>query len=168
MEGYSKKHQKNIEWPSIPEPEIEVVGKQPVIHFNKGDLEHRISRMKLCLVGRIVGSAISVNAIRSWGKKVWRIDGELQVQQLPKGLLLFCFPFEVEARRVLHEGVRRWEGGGILLDVWHQMAGCYKVTDELQENGIWVHGLPVHLWSKSTFDRIRERCGGLLEVVNAR
>lgn len=30
-----------------------------------------------------------------------------------------------------------------------------------------MHGLLVHLWSKVTFERIGERCGGLLEVVNA-
>lgn len=40
-----------------------------------------------------------------------------------KRLFLFPFPSAAEAVRVLNDGYKTWEGGGILLDSWHSTAG---------------------------------------------
>lgn len=73
----------------------------------------------------------------------------------------------VEARRILHEGVRRWEGGGVLLDVWHPVAGCYRKKEEGNGRYIWLYGLLVHLWSKTPFEKIEDLCGGLKAVESS-
>lgn len=85
---------------------------------------------------------------------------------MPNDLYLFTFPSEVEAKRVLQEGIWRWEGGGILLDKWHPVAGCYRRREENKDHCICLFGLLIHLWGKATFEKIGALCGGLEEVVH--
>lgn len=50
------------------------------------------------------------------------------------------------------------------MDVWHPMAGCRWRSRDVEEGKVWVHGLPIHLWGRNTFERIGDLCGGLIEV----
>lgn len=48
------------------------------------------------------------------GEKIWRVGGgELHVRRLVKGLFMFYFPSVMEAKRVLNEGLKTWEGGDL-------------------------------------------------------
>lgn len=123
-----------------------------------------MGRLKSFLIGRVVGQPMSLNAIKLWGKKAWKLSGELLVQHLPKGLILFGFPLAMEATTVPRNGKRRWDGGGVFLDVWHPIAGCTREWETVDENIILVFGLPIHFWSKLIFSKIEELCGGLVEV----
>lgn len=120
--------------------------------------------MKACLVGRVVGDYPSTFALREWGKRAWRIGGELQVRRLPKGLFLSHFPSVSKAERVLKAGKKDWQGGYILMDVWHPTAGCR--WNEREEGKIWFCGLPLHLWGRNTFEKIGEVCGSLIDYEN--
>lgn len=71
------------------------------------------------------------------------------------------FPSASEAGRVLREGKRDWQGGRLLLDVWHPMAG-YRRSEKEEEGMVWINGLSLHLWSRITFEKIGEFCGGLM------
>lgn len=109
---------------------------------------------------------MSTNALRVWGKRVWKVAGDIQIQQMLNTLYLFTFPSEVEATRVLREGIRRWESGGILLDKRHPVAGCYRRREEKKDRCVCLFGLPIHLWGRATFEKIGALCGGLEEVVH--
>lgn len=85
------------------------------------------------------------------------------MRRLPKGLFLFFFSSADEADR-LNEGKKEWQGGFILMDVWHPTAGCRWRSRVSEEGKVWVHGLPIHLWACNTFERIGDLCGGLIEV----
>lgn len=85
------------------------------------------------------------------------------MRRLPKGLFLFYFPSVSEAARVLCEGKKAWQGGHILMDVWHPTAGCRWNKRGIEEGRVWVYGLPVHLWGRSTFEEIGQLCGGLID-----
>lgn len=96
----------NIRWPEISGSRKEGRGTTLRFSFDQSDLERRLLRMKSCLVGKVVGHKHSIGALRMWGKRVWKINGELQVQHLPNGLYLFNFPLSVEADRVLREELK--------------------------------------------------------------
>lgn len=81
----------NILWPSTLGPRFENINGETVLSFLNGDLTNRLSHLKSCLVGRVVGDNPSPSALREWGKNMWRVGGELQVRRLPKGPFLFYF-----------------------------------------------------------------------------
>lgn len=151
---------KDMRWPEVPLPLVGRCGDILAIVFRRKELEHRLTKMESSLVGWVVGLISSINALRAW-----KVSGDLKLQRLPRGLLLFKFPSKLEARRVLREEVWRWEGGGVLLDVWHPSVGCCWRNDEgNHDRWIWIHGLPVHLWGKAIYEKIGDLCGGLKEV----
>lgn len=74
-----------------------------LIRMDEGEAEGRRQQMQCCLAGRIEGRSPSINFLHFWGKKLWKILGELKGKRIPNNLFLFVFPSKVEANKVLKE-----------------------------------------------------------------
>lgn len=149
----------NVVWPSIQAPRVSTLNGKPILSFPKKEISNRLERLKSCLVVRVMGDNPSVFTLREWGKHAWRIRRELQVRRLSKDLFLFLFLSASIADRVLREGSKKWQGGRLLLDLWHPTAGCRWAKRERDPRMIWLHGLPLHLWGMKTFEKVGELCG---------
>lgn len=79
----------NLVWAGLPSPLVEKSKGKLLICFCREDLKGRLLSMKACLVGRVVGDKPSALALHLWGKRTWKIEGELQVKSMAKGLFLF-------------------------------------------------------------------------------
>ena len=78
--------------------------------------------------------------------------------------MLLEFENEEEAKRVRKRGTRRFKDKMLQIEKWSKEAGCLKIGSKAKEVWIRVVGLPLHCWSEEMFKRIRDCCGGFVEV----
>lgn len=82
------------------------------------------------------------------------------------GGLLILFEFEGggEAERVIHLGVKWFNGKSLFLEWWNPSIGCLKEDRDGSEDWVRIMGLPLHLWGKAFPKRLREACGSFVAV----
>ncbi|KAL6327375.1 hypothetical protein AAG906_018977 [Vitis piasezkii] len=120
-----------------------------------------------CLVGRWengVNLSLELDFLKHWVGQAWLLKGNLNIDVLGGGLLLFEFELSSEAERVLSRGKRRVKDNELILEKWHPEVGCLGNKVMVKEAWVRVVGLPLHLWSREVFKLIGDGCGGLINV----
>ena len=88
----------------------------------------RLDQLKKCLVGWWGLNSAPVpklEYVRSWATRHWALKGNLKIDRLGRGFLLFEFESSSEAERVLARGLRNIKENVIILDKWNLEVGCH-------------------------------------------
>ena len=99
---------------------------------------------------------------RVWAS--WDVLGAQNVAELEKGLWMFEFESQKEAKRILRRGSRRFGDFGLSLKKWSQDFVCSSVGNVEKEAWVKLVGLSVLLWSQYILKRIRDGCKGFLAM----
>ncbi|WJZ84312.1 hypothetical protein VitviT2T_003921 [Vitis vinifera] len=137
------------------------------VHLGEKEIMCREEQLGRCLVGCFGGSPESIPSLPSlkrWAYEVWLMKGELRIFRLGGALVLFEFQNKWEADMVLLRGSRRFKDREFLLQRWGRAVGCTWKESHAKEMWVRVVGLPLHLWSREVFKRIRDCCGGFVAV----
>ena len=78
--------------------------------------------------------------------------------------MMLEFKDEEEVERTLKRGMRRFKDKMLHLERWNVEAGCLKARSQTKDVWVRVVRLPLHCWSEEIFKRIRDHCGGFVEV----
>ena len=111
----------------------------------------RFELLDRCLVGRWengVNPSLELDFLKHWASQAWLLKGNLNIDVLGGGLLLFEFECSSEAERVLLRGKRRVKDNVLILEKWHPVVGCLGNKVMAKEAWVRVVGLPLHLWSR--------------------
>lgn len=74
------------------------------------------------------------------------------------------FENKSEATDAFHNGYRNFNGEKISLERWSTNLGSISVEEKVTQAWVRIVGLLLQLWSIITLRRIREACGGFLEM----
>ena len=110
----------------------------------------RVELLDRCLVGRWengVNPSLELDFLKHWAGQAWLLKGNLNIDVLGGGFLLFEFECSSEAERVLSRGKRRVKDNELILEKWHPEVGCLGNKVMVKEAWVRVVGLPLHLWS---------------------
>ena len=82
------------------------------------------------------------------------------------GGLFILIEFENKAKvdKVLLRGFWCFKDSILYLERWDPKVGCSQSCEQLKEVWMRVMGLPLHLWSREVFKKIRDCCGGFVAV----
>ncbi|KAH0722779.1 hypothetical protein KY290_005430 [Solanum tuberosum] len=122
-----------------------------------------------CLVGRFNDSFHNnphYDTIQKWFCKRWKMTAGLKVSPISHNLFLFEMPSRQEAARV-EAGDWFWNGRRLSLDWWSPLVDLDTKVLPLGDRWIKAFGIPLHAWSKSSFQKIGELCGGYLLIPDA-
>ena len=111
----------------------------------------RVELLDRCLVGRWengVNLSLELDFLKHWAGQAWLLKGNLNIDVLGGGCLLFVFECSSEAERVLSRGKRRVKDNELILEKWHPEVGCLGNKVMAKEAWVRVVGLPLHLWSR--------------------
>ena len=127
----------------------------------KGDL----GLLKYGVVGSwktLPGTAQSLIEVEAWAKRVWKLEGRIDVHPLNQNLFFMGFELSEEARWVMENDSRICRGGELQLEWWTPYSGCKGLRD--QENEVWIRvvGLPLHLWTGEILKKVGDNCGGFV------
>jgi len=86
-----------------------------ILELEQNQVEKRNEFLKRCLTGCFRGNVSSIDEISKWANNLWKVSARVRVSRLLDGGLLFWFPLELEAHRILLSGSR--VKGGIFLDL---------------------------------------------------
>jgi len=119
-----------------------------------------------CLVGRFNDSFHNnphYDTIQKWFCKRWKMTAGLKVSPISHNLFLFEMPSRQEAARV-KAGDWFWNGRRLSLDWWSPLVDLDTKVLPLGDRWIKAFGIPLHAWSKSSFQKIGELCGGYVDI----
>ena len=141
------------------------VGQAVWLEVGEREVRGRLDQLKKCLVGwwgLNLAPFPELEFVRIWARQHWALMGNLRIDRLGRGLLLFEFKSSSEAECVLARGLRNIKENVIILDRWNPEVGCHCKDSGAKEVWVRVVGLPLHLWSSEVFERIGDRCGGFV------
>ncbi|RVW91642.1 hypothetical protein CK203_024179 [Vitis vinifera] len=87
----------------------------------------RVELLDRCLVGRWengVNPSLELDFLKHWAGQAWLLKGNLNIDVLGGGFLLFEFECSSEAECVLSRGKRRVKDNELILEKWHPEVGC--------------------------------------------
>ncbi|KAH0729976.1 hypothetical protein KY289_001164 [Solanum tuberosum] len=119
-----------------------------------------------CLVGRFNDSFHSnphYDTIQKWFCKRWKMTAGLKISPISHNLFLFEMPSRQEAARV-KAGDWFWNGLRLSLDWWSPLVDLDTKVLQLGDRWIKAFGIPLPAWSKSSFQKIGELCGGYVDI----
>ena len=96
--------------------------------------------------------------------KLWRLKGNLGLAKLESGKALLEFEVMAEAEKTLKAGEVSIGGFFMQLEKWSQMTGCLMEGEKEKEAWVRIVGLPISLWNRAILRRLREECGGFLDI----
>ncbi|XP_059648459.1 uncharacterized protein LOC132294570 [Cornus florida] len=96
--------------------------------------------------------------------RLLKISCGVRVTSLPDGLMLFRLLSEIEAKRVLKDGKKRWGEAILYINHWCFRVGCSGLWKKCKKRRIHILGLPLHLWCRKLFEAIGDLCGGFRDV----
>ena len=126
-----------------------------------------LEKLAHCLVGCWNPMLGGGEDLRGWGTqmaKLWGLKGNLGLAKLEGGKALLEFEMITEVEKALDDGEISVGGFVMRLEKWSPMSGCSM--EEKKEREAWVRivGLPISLWNRDTLCKIREGCGGFLDI----
>ena len=96
--------------------------------------------------------------------KFWGLKGNLGMAKLESGKVLLEFEVMAEAEKALKAGEVSIGGFFMQLEKWSQMTGCLMEGEKEKEAWVRIVGLPISLWNRAILRRLREECGGFLDI----
>ncbi|RVW82234.1 hypothetical protein CK203_041701 [Vitis vinifera] len=112
----------------------------------------------------LAGRRMELQEVRPAVKATTGLKGKLGLAKLERGRALLEFEDKREAYRVVSSGSREMGGVHLGLDFWKPKTGCWAEEEMAQEAWVKIFGLPVSLWSSVILKKIREECGGFVEI----
>ncbi|WJZ82789.1 hypothetical protein VitviT2T_002517 [Vitis vinifera] len=141
------------------------VGQAVWLEVGEREVRGRLDQLKKCLVGwwgLNLAPFPELEFVRIWARQHWALMGNLRIDRLGRGLLLFEFKSSSEVECVLARVLRNIKENVIILDRWNPEVGCHCKDSGAKEVWVRVVGLPLHLWSSEVFERIGDGCGGFV------
>lgn len=122
--------------------------------------------LRRCIVGKFRNhpQELSIlNDARRWACKLWKPGNGVNGFAMNDGQFLFELPSRVAAEHVL-AGRWVWKKTPVDMQWWSPTIGCWPT--EIVRDWVWIRILllPLSLWSKETFIKIRDMWGGFLET----
>lgn len=122
--------------------------------------------LRRCIVGKFRNhpqELPSLNEARRCAYNIWKSGNGINVFAMNEGHFLFELPTRLAAEHVL-TGRWTWRKTTVNLQWWSPTTGCWPA--EVDRDWVWIKvmGLPLSLWSKEIFSKIRDMCGGFIET----
>lgn len=131
------------------------------------DEDHSLDLAKRTLIGKVLtDKPINKNALKIVIPKAWNAQSEIQMTDMGINGLLFTFPDEDKARKVLEDGPWSVMGSILSLQPWEPQKSVFEVKFNLIPFWVQIHGLPLDVMNVKNVSKIASLIGEILLVEN--
>ncbi|XP_010424626.1 PREDICTED: uncharacterized protein LOC104709762 [Camelina sativa] len=137
---------------------------EPVITIGKEVLDAMNGLFRQCMIVKVMGRHISVEAMNRRLKELWKPRGGMSVLDLPRQFFMVRFDVEEDYLRAVTGGLWRVFGSILMVKTWSP--DFDPVRDEIRTRPVWVRiaNLPVNFYHKTILMGIAGGLGKPIKV----
>lgn len=105
----------------------------------------------------------TLSEVRRWSLSAWKHPYGLSVYEMGNNYFLFECSSRNQVEQIM-EGTWEWKKIPVSLIWWNPLATTIEGSKGIESTWVRIIGLPLHLWSHTTFKSIGDCCGGWQET----